>query len=491
MSHNLEYMSADDKNKACTIYTTAALKILVTLANYGTKNDVYLRRLLDEYRSMSHNVHVVVISDQAKDLGPDVTVHVERPTGDPWTFPFAHKRILAEHCDDHDLFIYSEDDTLITERNIQAFLRATDALAEDEIAGFLRYEVGTGGRRYCSSIHSHFHWDPQSVVRRGDGLFAFFSNEHSASYILTRKQLRKAIDSGGYLVSPHQEKYDLLVTAATDPYTQCGFRRLIDIAHLEDFLLPHLPNKYLGQFGISVDDLQHQAEALKSIAAGARPAAPLFHHETGLPGGKWSKSYYETPRTDIQNLIPPTARTVLSYGCGWGEAEASLAAKGRSVTAVPIDPVIGACAEARGIRTVYATQDSPVPDFAGEQFDCILIPGVLHLLPNPVLVLTKLAALLSPGGSIVCSVPNMSQLPVRWRRLAGRRGYRDLGSYRLSGIHLCSPRILRRWLSRSGLTIARMEPRIPSRARRAYSVLGRMVTGLLASELLVVAKKHE
>ena len=70
--------------------------------------------------------------------------------------------------------------------------------------------------------------------------------------LLTREQLRKAIQSEGYLVGPHQNKYDLLVTAATDPYTQCGFRKLVCISHIEDFFIAHLPNKYVGELGVGL-----------------------------------------------------------------------------------------------------------------------------------------------------------------------------------------------------------------------------------------------
>ena len=438
---------------------------------------------------MPHQVQVVVISDQTKDLGPDVKVVVERPKGDPWTFPFAHKRILAQHLQEYDLFIYSEDDTLITERNINAFLKATDVLAKDEIAGFLRYEVSADGSRHCSSIHGHFHWDARSVVSRGDRLFAFFTNEHSACYVLTRDQLTRAIQSGGYLVEPHQEKYDLLVTAATDPYTQCGFKKLINFSHLEDFFLPHLPNKYLGQIGIAETELRRQVDALTCISAGARPRSILFDNETTLLGGKWSKSYYEGTREDLQKLIPAGARKILSYGCGWGQFERFLMEKGFDVTAIPVDSVIGACAEARGIKTVYSEADHLPPAVTAEKFDCVLILGALHLLPTPKRVLSDLASLLSVGGTIVCSVPNMRQLPVTWRRLKRKKAFKDLSDYPRSHTHISSSRTVREWLRELPFKVQQIVPVIPNRAKWAFSTFGNICTNLLASELIVVARK--
>ena len=132
------------------------MKVLVAIANYGTGNRRYLDILLREYRSMSFDVDVVVLSDIPKDLGSDIEVAVGLPLPkDPLSLPFAHKRIFAERCNEYDLFIFSEDDTLIRQKNIEAFLEVTNVLPCNEIAGFLRYEEDIQGNRYCSSVHSN------------------------------------------------------------------------------------------------------------------------------------------------------------------------------------------------------------------------------------------------------------------------------------------------------------------------------------------------
>src|SRR5208337_183549 len=170
------------------------MKILVTIASWGTKNDQYLSRLIREYGSMSFDVDVMVLSNLPKSVGPGASVHlVDLKGNEPWSFPFAHKKIFAEHLNDYDLFIYSEDDTLITESNIRAFLKACTVLERNEIPGFLRFEHGTDGRINYPEMHGPFHWDCQSVRRRKDQVFASFTNEHSACYVLTREQLQRAI----------------------------------------------------------------------------------------------------------------------------------------------------------------------------------------------------------------------------------------------------------------------------------------------------------
>jgi hypothetical protein len=194
------------------------VRILIVIESYGTANDVYLRRLVEEYRSMSFETEIVVLSNIPKAVPAGAKVQVVRRRSIPWRdlsafkksdlralkheykewrrhmdLPFAHKQIFAEHLDEYDLFIYSEDDTLVTERNIRAFLGASDVLLGDEIAGFFRFEETPDGGLNYPEVHGPYHWDTASVCRRGKHTFAFFTNEHAACYVATRDQLRRAI----------------------------------------------------------------------------------------------------------------------------------------------------------------------------------------------------------------------------------------------------------------------------------------------------------
>ena len=114
-------------------------------------------------------------------------------------------------------------------------MEATALLRDDKIAGFLRYEKAPDGTIYCSTIHAHYHWDPNSVFRVGDHVFARYTNDHGAVFMLTREQLKRAIASGGFLVAPYKGNYSMMVTAATDPYTQCSMEKVVCISHIDDF----------------------------------------------------------------------------------------------------------------------------------------------------------------------------------------------------------------------------------------------------------------
>jgi SAM-dependent methyltransferase len=464
------------------------MTILVTITSFGSANDQYLERLIEEYRSMPHQVDIVVLSNVHKELPPGVELVVGLPTRDPWSLPFAHKKVLASRVDRYDLFIYSENDILITERNIQAFLEATAVLADDEIAGFLRTETHAEGTKYYPDVHQSYHWDPASVVQRGAKTFAYFSCEHAACYVLTRLQLQRAIASGGFSVEPHQGKYDLACSAATDPYTQCGLKKLICVSDLDGFLVPHLSNKYGGtDYALMQGDFDRQIEALREIEKGAHPQTQLLADEQPLTRCKWFKNYYEPARDEIVAAVPPQARSVLSVGCGWGSLEARLVQRGLRVVGVPLDSVISACAEARGVRTVSPDFEAAWRELAGQQFDSVLISNILHLVPDPMAVLRECSKLLSDGGQIILVVPNFNYLKVFWRRMRGLPGYSNLGNYGEAGVHLTTHRVVQKWLEASGLI---MEPVIEVAPRRAAAISRLLPTaGLyLASDLIVIGR---
>jgi len=455
------------------------LSVLVAITNHGTKNDQYAERVIAEYVSMSHDVEIVVFSNLDKQWGPDVEVRVGCPTEDPWSLPFAHKQLFADRIDQHDLFIYTEDDTLLTEAHIDAFLRANAVLPGDRIPGFMREERDSDGARYISSTHSRFHWDPASVERHGDHTFAYYTNEHAACYVLTRDQLRRVVESGDYLVGPHQSRYALPETAATDPYTCCGLRKLIPISHMEDFVLDHLPNAYLGKIGLPRADLDAQLDALREVDRGERPARELAQTESKVWHARWSKSYHERVDCELIAAVGEAPCRVLSIGTGLGLTEAALVAAGHRVTCVALDSVIAACAERRGLETVYGSFEEVVGALRGRKFDRALIGNLLHLTPDPVRLLRLFADNLVVGGEWIVRTPNFTYLPTVWKRRRGAPGYGERDDFAETGLHRTTTTLLKRWFDEQGLRVVNVRATVNPR----WSGLNRISAGVLARRL--------
>ncbi|WP_018316138.1 bifunctional 2-polyprenyl-6-hydroxyphenol methylase/3-demethylubiquinol 3-O-methyltransferase UbiG [Bradyrhizobium sp. WSM2793] len=462
------------------------MRILVAIASYGHANDLYLDRVINEYRSMQFDVDVVVLSNIEKAVPPAVECLVGLPTKDPWSLPFLHKKLFLDRLNLYDLFIYSEDDILITEENISAFLDVGSALKEDEIVGFLRVEYGPDGERNFPEVHGHFRWDCESVRVRGGYTLAHFTNEHSACNLLTRQQLTKAIASGGFLVAPHEGEYDLLCSAATDPYTQCGFRKLIPISHIEQFWVHHLPNKYIGHFGVDQRELGSQISALLLIASQEKRRRPLLNTETSLWHKMYSKDCYEPIRSEVLSLIPKSAERILSIGSASGANELWLLETGKQVVAVPLDDVISSKSAARGLQVVSGDLDTARAKISSMRFDCILFLNVLQFVDRPEHLLRLFVDALLPGGVVLITAPNRPYVRYRWQRKGGSGPRHSRLSFETTRIHNTSSSVIRRWCVESGLSMERTSKVDSPRTNGSKQ---NRLSALFASEVVALAKR--
>jgi 2-polyprenyl-3-methyl-5-hydroxy-6-metoxy-1,4-benzoquinol methylase len=448
--------------------------MLVAIANHGTKNQAHLARLLEAYRSMRHEVDIVVLSDVPKDLGSDIEVRVGAPTKNPWSLPFAHRRLFVDRADEYDLFVYSEDDTLIEQRHVDAFVELNELLPEDEIPGFLRFEEHESGERSYCSIHSSYRWIPETVAIQNGEVFASFSNAHSACYILTREQLERSIASGGFLVEPHEGEYDMLVSAATDPYTRCGLRRRICVSRIDDVLLHHLPNVYLGKLGITETEFRAQLRGLTGIARGELGAGSLVSPDSNLPTIAWDIPQYSKGSSELRSLVESRGQRVLSIGCASGRLEQELFGPGAEVSVIPLDNVCAAVARTRSFRTSSPDLKEGLAFSATEApYDVILFHHVLAHVCDPNDWLRSAASVLAGDGIIVVTTYNARV--ARLRRLLHRPSPPVPRRARFveDGVHFVTAPRLRAWGADAGLEAAGM--RVEAYGR--MGALGSMLDG--------------
>jgi SAM-dependent methyltransferase len=416
--------------------------VLVAIASYGTGQDHYLREVVAGFRQLDMDCRIVVLSNIDKPVdGAEVLVGL--PSRDTYSLPFAHRALFIKHASEYDLFIYTEDDTPITPANVRAFLETQQLLPEDHVPGFLRSETYPEGGRCIVSVNHHFRWLPGSAFTRSGQRFAQFSNQHSGCFIVTRAQLARAIASGGFTTLPRSGRYGMLETAASDIYTQCGLTRVICLSRIEDFIVPHLANKYFRMMGLPEAEFAGHVRALaRTDEEGGAWTGSLFQPETRAPGFRWSKHLYRPADAALLRLVPPQARRVLSIGATTGLDEAVLVQRGVQLTVLPLDPVFGA-ALAAGLDVRTGPLGESMGGLAGAGFDAILIADALHLLPDPLAWLRAANAALAPGGSIVGSVASTSSWlwPLRdWRcrQPRVRPSYGAWGAHPMSGRRLAS-----------------------------------------------------
>ena len=464
------------------------LRLLVGIASYGEKNLDYLRKIIGIYQNLPFDVDIVVFSEASRELDPNVKVVVGLPSRNSWSLPFAHKPYFAEHLENYDLFIYSEDDVEVSAEKIQAFLRVTEVLDPTEIAGYLRYELDPSGTTILTDVHGPFHWKPDSVRRRGEYVVAEFTNEHAGFYILTRAQLQHVIASGGFLMEPYEGRYGLPETAATDPYTNCGLRKVICISALDDFLLHHMSNLYVVRHGVLLEAFKAQVQTLMDICNSLHPASTLCEVESRFLHNAWSKSYHELPCDELLNMIPNPARSILSVGCGSGESEARLQQRGSKVTALPLDSVIGAAAAGRGVEIIYGTLAEGLEILRGRKFDSVVMSNLLHLLPDPWSVLKECAKLVREGGTLVIAGPNFKSISVLLRRALASKDYSKLRTFAESGIHAFGITSLTTEVERAGLDVTAVRW-FDSTPPRDLIALRRWFGRLMAKDWVIQARK--
>lgn len=428
------------------------MRVLVAIAHHGTKNRHYLLRLLHRFRAMTRfKVEIALLVDRPVSLGSDLNYLVGAPTANPWSLPFLHRPYFSERLDDYDLFIYTEDDTLLEEHHITAFLEVNDRLPEDAVPGFLRFEVDSRGRRSYNDIAYGFHWDPTSAVTIEGELYAQHTNPHSAMYMLTRAQLQRVIATGDYLAPPSPGRFDLLVHAATSPYTCGALRKLIPLDRIADFTLHHLPNRYLGRTGIDQRDLDDQIAALRQIGAGEQSARELLTPHRERPTVRWDKSYHERLPLRPQHVIHDQSTRMLSVGTGNGALERSFVAAGVRVTGIPLDEVVAANARRRGVDTTAPDVDAALASFQRRRFDQVLAVNILQFVEDPVDLLARLGELLAPSGTMLVTVPNLPRAVLQ-RQLTRRLGWIPERGRRDRGIHWTSAAVVDGWSRAAGLT---------------------------------------
>jgi 2-polyprenyl-3-methyl-5-hydroxy-6-metoxy-1,4-benzoquinol methylase len=429
------------------------VRMLVAIASYGDKNLGFLREIIQAYKTMAMQADVVVFSESPKSLGADVKVEVGLPTPNPWSLPFAHKRIFAEKADQYDLFVYSEDDIEVKEEHIRAFLVANNAMQADEIPGYIRYEVAPDGTKLLTDVHASFHWKAESVRTRDGYTVAEFTNDHAGFYILTKAQLKKCLASGGFLREPYYGRYGFPETAATDPYTICGFRKVICISHLPEFLIRHMSNLYVNRHGVTLGWFEDQVRTLIQIGKGNHPANTLCGVESKMPSLGWSKGYYERVDEALLEAVPAEATNILSVGCGWGATEARLKERGARVTVLPLDSVFGAGAEQEGYEVVYGSMTECLEKLGGRKFDCVMMTNLLHLQRDPTAVIQQLKRHVGNKGCVVLKGPNFDRISLLVKRKGRLKDFRGLESFEKGGINTCGPRRLGKWLRRSGFEV--------------------------------------
>ena len=224
-----------------------------------------------------------------------------------------------------------------------------------------------------------------------------------------------------------------------------------------------------------------EAAALAATLDGEVPTDQLIQGTTALTSSKWDKKYHEPVLSVVIDEVPAEASTVLSVGCGSGLTEAALVERGCSVTAIPLDAVIGTVAASRGIEVTAPSFEVAFDSLAGRRFDAAILSNILPFIDDPVALLRQVGGVLADGGVLIVTTPNFRRDQVR--QLAGRRDLELPTSLADSGVAALTPADLKRWIAAAGFA--------ESRVRYSDQVTGvrSLVSPISAGGVVVVARK--
>lgn len=173
------------------------------------------------------------------------------------------------------------------------------------------------------------------------------------------------------------------------------------------------------------------------------------------------KNYFVHLRNDVLAMIPPSARTFLSVGCGTGRTEAELIKQGFHVTGIELDPVAAAAARENGLDMLQGDVNEISTQLADRNFDCLLYADVLEHIVDPVPILREHVARLVPGGCAIISVPNFRHHTVlRQLFLHGHIRYTDAGIFDTTHVRITTRRLIQEWFTHVGLTTDAIDYRL-------------------------------
>ena len=147
--------------------------------------------------------------------------------------------------------------------------------------------------------------------------------------------------------------------------------------------------------------------------------------------------YYNHVNSDLLEIIPPDAGTILEIGCGGGALGRAVKRINPAAYYIGIEANPAAAREAS--RYIDRVLNSDVEQLELEsltladggsavgQIDCLVYCNVLENLVDPWKVLKRHTALLAPGGVVVACIPNVQHWSVISELLRGKWEYQNDG----------------------------------------------------------------
>ena len=211
-------------------------------------------------------------------------------------------------------------------------------------------------------------------------------------------------------------------------------------------------------------------------------------------------SHPDDAHSVLMRLVPPKSR-VLELGCASGYLSGYLQSKLHcDVTGLEADPVATQIAATRCSKVYTVDLDNPdALKVTSGLYDVLLAPAVLEHLKYPERLLKEARSRLTPGATVIVSLPNVAHYANRVKLLRGRFDYTDYGIMDRTHLRLYTARTGRELLENCGYKVealhiagSGLQNLLNGIARQRNRPMPRpILPGLFAYELIYVARPGE
>lgn len=247
------------------------MKFLLYISNYGLNNLKYLYKILDEYQSMNHDFDIIIDSTheikKIKDI--QIFVYPEAKQDLTWKHRNHIKQLKTTNLLDYDYIMYSENDILITQENLDTFIKLEKEVPFNSSIGFMRYEEKNGNkylidiepkeiqimeiwqrknRPYFTPLNLHQGCWLLSIEKFIDLIQTPYNHFETIYEFTLYPPIRNDLTKGFFTEMHNMGNYGPLEMAASEPYCVFGIKKYSPLdENFYKLLIHHLPNKYLDK----------------------------------------------------------------------------------------------------------------------------------------------------------------------------------------------------------------------------------------------------
>jgi 2-polyprenyl-3-methyl-5-hydroxy-6-metoxy-1,4-benzoquinol methylase len=206
----------------------------------------------------------------------------------------------------------------------------------------------------------------------------------------------------------------------------------------------------------------------------------MIKTDVGIPHSPKPPEYHAHARREMLEFVPTGARRVLDVGCGEGLFGVLLKERGSEIWGIEPVPKAAALASERLDKVLTSDVETALAELPPHGFDCIVFNDVLEHLVDPGAILLRSRDLLTPGGVVVCSIPNVRYFQNLWNLLAHKQWrYENEGILDRTHLRFFTERSIRDMFDEYGFELVRMQG-INGLTSWKFRLISRLSLGLLS-----------